>query len=368
MTDRTEARGLRAALAEDVKALIDRSPTGTYKLTAPDGDDIGLDTNALLEVLRALSAPTGGAPAGLVVSPLEWSKDAGPNSGCHYTHTQAETPFGRMLITWKGWKDYPSFALDESPFGPRSLSSSTADAAREEAEAIYREAVLAALASAPSHPSEAPQAQPAAAVQSARERRLSAAMARIDAGGPLPGMIAAFESNFAQSWTDPEWSHETSLWAAAWRAGSADSRKALDRLYRWAKVQFNRAGPVEVSGDHPLALAEAALTPHPTGEPQAQPEPVGEVLFDKNFGCKAGQLFEDLPLGTKLYATPPSQAEAQVDAERLDWAQENLVHLHQDIGEAFSITYLNGDGGHHVARGEDFRAAIDAARAKDKTQ
>lgn len=33
-------------------------------------------------------------------------------------------------------------------------------------------------------------------------------------------------------------------------------------------------------------------------------EPVGEVIWDKRFGCTAGQLFEPLPVGTKLYTSP----------------------------------------------------------------
>jgi hypothetical protein len=27
------------------------------------------------------------------------------------------TPFGRFLLTWKGWKDEPSYGFDETPWG-----------------------------------------------------------------------------------------------------------------------------------------------------------------------------------------------------------------------------------------------------------
>lgn len=49
---------------------------------------------------------------------LSWSDPAEPKEkGCHYNHTIAETPFGRLLLTWKGWKDDPGFGFDETPWG-----------------------------------------------------------------------------------------------------------------------------------------------------------------------------------------------------------------------------------------------------------
>ena len=35
---------------------------------------------------------------------------------------------------------------------------------------------------------------------------------------PFPGMAAAFEAHFGQSWTDPAWKGEAATWAAAWKA------------------------------------------------------------------------------------------------------------------------------------------------------
>ena len=57
-----------------------------------------------------------------------------------------------------------------------------------------------------------------AAVPEGREARLRAAMERMDHAGPLPGMIAAFEQQFGQTWTDRDWRQEASIWSAAWRA------------------------------------------------------------------------------------------------------------------------------------------------------
>lgn len=48
---------------------------------------------------------------------LIWTDPSPPNEQCRYHHTIAETPFGRFLLTWKGWKDYPDYGFDETPWG-----------------------------------------------------------------------------------------------------------------------------------------------------------------------------------------------------------------------------------------------------------
>ena len=40
---------------------------------------------------------------------------------------------------------------------------------------------------------------------------------------PYPGMIAAFESHYGQSFADKDWRDEASVWAAAWKAAKAHS-------------------------------------------------------------------------------------------------------------------------------------------------
>lgn len=46
---------------------------------------------------------------------LVWSENFKPNNICSYDHCIADTPFGQFLISWKSWKDYPSFTIDEAP-------------------------------------------------------------------------------------------------------------------------------------------------------------------------------------------------------------------------------------------------------------
>jgi len=48
---------------------------------------------------------------------LQWSENRPPCPDCRYNHCIAETPFGRFLITWKGWKEYPVPTVDETPWG-----------------------------------------------------------------------------------------------------------------------------------------------------------------------------------------------------------------------------------------------------------
>lgn len=51
------------------------------------------------------------------VIPLNWTDELPPDKSCMYDHCTADTPFGRFLITWKSWKDYPAPAVDETPWG-----------------------------------------------------------------------------------------------------------------------------------------------------------------------------------------------------------------------------------------------------------
>ncbi len=51
---------------------------------------------------------------------LLWSPSAKANDQCRYNHSICETPFGRFLLTWKGWKTEPydmGIGFDETPWG-----------------------------------------------------------------------------------------------------------------------------------------------------------------------------------------------------------------------------------------------------------
>ena len=48
------------------------------------------------------------------------------------------------------------------------------------------------------------------------------------ASAPYPGMIAAFERYYTQSFADKDWRNEASVWAAAWKKAKAEPTEALD--------------------------------------------------------------------------------------------------------------------------------------------
>lgn len=70
---------------------------------------------------------------------LEWTAPSPANEYCHYNHVEAKTPFGRFLITWKGWKDYPSYDIEETPWGEWGGSAGNLEDAKEQAEAQWVE-------------------------------------------------------------------------------------------------------------------------------------------------------------------------------------------------------------------------------------
>jgi hypothetical protein len=43
---------------------------------------------------------------------LTWTSPSKPDEKCRYDHIRSETPFGGYLISWKSWKDYPSYSIE----------------------------------------------------------------------------------------------------------------------------------------------------------------------------------------------------------------------------------------------------------------
>lgn len=63
----------------------------------------------------------------------------------------------------------------------------------------------------------------------------------LDSDAPYPGMAAAFERHFGQSWTDRDWRGEASTWAAAWKAASDADREHCAKLCEDARPPAGRA-------------------------------------------------------------------------------------------------------------------------------
>jgi len=86
----------------------------------------------------------------LVMKPLVWTEQRKPNNDCSYNHCIAETPFGRFLLTWKGWKEQPadSMGFDETPWGDVWYGYwGSVEGAQKEAEDMLLEKIKLLVAS-----------------------------------------------------------------------------------------------------------------------------------------------------------------------------------------------------------------------------
>lgn len=71
--------------------------------------------------------------------PLVWSEPLRSTEEVRYNHVIAETPFGRFLITWKGWKEHDSPTIDETPWGDFGGVGCDVEDAKAIAEKAYLE-------------------------------------------------------------------------------------------------------------------------------------------------------------------------------------------------------------------------------------
>ena len=76
---------------------------------------------------------------------LRWSGETQPNEEVPYHHVIAETPFGRFLVTWKGWKEYDSPTIDETPWGEFLGAHSNLEDAKEAAQLAFDQRVTEAV-------------------------------------------------------------------------------------------------------------------------------------------------------------------------------------------------------------------------------
>ena len=79
------------------------------------------------------------------VKNIEWGAASEPSKDCSYNHIKGETPLGSLLITWKGWKESPSYDAEDCETGSYLFSCSTLDDAKQEAQDRHEKAVLACL-------------------------------------------------------------------------------------------------------------------------------------------------------------------------------------------------------------------------------
>lgn len=82
-----------------------------------------------------------------MIKPLVWSEPENANEEVRYNHVSADTPFGQILITWKGWKEFPSFDVDDHPVAGVAghIFEQTLEATKAQCEQRYKDAVLSQL-------------------------------------------------------------------------------------------------------------------------------------------------------------------------------------------------------------------------------
>jgi hypothetical protein len=97
----------------------------TFQQAANRGTAVYLSPELVQELRAALKAePEREGPR------LQWTDNMPPSEACRYDHCIAETPFGRFLITWKGWKEYDSPTVDETPWGDWYAAFNSVDDAK----------------------------------------------------------------------------------------------------------------------------------------------------------------------------------------------------------------------------------------------
>lgn len=136
------------ALADEIKRYFDSAWIDTNGL-AKKLDRLAAMAQPKTQDVHLAAAPNG-SPGGAQVVPLLWTQESKPTKSVPYTHIMALTPFGRFLITWKGWKDDPSPTIDETPWGEFGGIFLDVESAKKAAEDQYAKRVADCVAPTPS--------------------------------------------------------------------------------------------------------------------------------------------------------------------------------------------------------------------------
>jgi hypothetical protein len=78
---------------------------------------------------------------------IKWLAEKDPDKTCGYNNVVGETPFGRFLITWKGWKEWPTYTVDDAPIDVVGFCGSSLDEAKEHCDVEYAKLIDAATTS-----------------------------------------------------------------------------------------------------------------------------------------------------------------------------------------------------------------------------
>jgi len=77
---------------------------------------------------------------------LKWTEERPPDKECSYNHVFADTPFGRIEITWKGWKDQPIYDVEfPADWDCEIYFGDDVEDGKKIAERVFAEKLAAAL-------------------------------------------------------------------------------------------------------------------------------------------------------------------------------------------------------------------------------
>jgi len=150
--DLAESDTATEACAEAAKHL--RELADKFDMLARDPKPCHADTHTRInnELWPEAEPTSEDAHRGASAPPaLRFSAPMKPNDKIGYDHVICETPFGPIIISWKGWKAHPSYDIEEMP-GGISCGYLSLDSAIKAANDIFYSRVAAC--SLPSIPAQ----------------------------------------------------------------------------------------------------------------------------------------------------------------------------------------------------------------------
>lgn len=80
------------------------------------------------------------------VKPLDWHGPYKPGQNdIPYDHVIAETPLGRISISWKSWKDYPSYCSHDYPEFMPFVSGSSLEEVKNLIQQDFNEIIMSMI-------------------------------------------------------------------------------------------------------------------------------------------------------------------------------------------------------------------------------
>jgi hypothetical protein len=81
-----------------------------------------------------------------MIKQISWSEPAAPSGLCSYHYVVGQTAIGYYLITWKDWKDYPSYCVEKTPFNEWLMAGGSLEEAKQAAWEDFQRKILSCLA------------------------------------------------------------------------------------------------------------------------------------------------------------------------------------------------------------------------------